>query len=200
VHIPSSVITVETVTDGHRLWTALHIACSVSVSSLSEIAHATGWPEVIIQNLNINCAFEIYYHIVQNVRRTILSGFCGLILICECFSMNCLQSNAMLCRWYKGNVSTKVCPSNISCYMVYPFPFCAIWYTCLHTVMIFIRNHDCEELKTVLVGFVGWVNAWYFPTKSFKQCCLKFCHYNQQKCILGNIWQFWIFYTLRLVK
>ena len=42
MYIPSSVIIVDIVADGHRLCTALHTACSVSESSLSDIAHATG--------------------------------------------------------------------------------------------------------------------------------------------------------------
>lgn len=44
MYVPSSVIIVDTVAEGHRLCTALHTACSVSESSLSDIAHATGWP------------------------------------------------------------------------------------------------------------------------------------------------------------
>lgn len=44
--------------------------------------------------------------------------------------------------------------------------------------MIFIRNYDGKEFEAILVGFVGGVNACYFITKVLKQCCLKFCHYN----------------------
>ena len=62
-YLPSSVIKVEIVADGHLLCIARHTASNVSVSSLSEMTQATGWPKRNYGNLQtlLYCNLPLWY-------------------------------------------------------------------------------------------------------------------------------------------
>ena len=109
--------------------------------------------KVLFKISNINCAFEIYYRIEMFKGAWFLWFNPYLRMLFHQLSAeqcNVIQVAQRQCKHESLSLNL-----NISCYTVYQFPFCTIRHTCLHTVMIFIRNHDCEELKTVSVGFVG---------------------------------------------
>ena len=51
-----------------------------------------------------------------------------------------------------------------------------MWSTCAHTIVIFIRNNYCSQLKSIVVGPVSRIQADYFVAEKLKQSCLKVGH------------------------